>query len=378
MQNAIRLPNERHVYGLDVLRCVAAVLVAGFHFTRKLDGMDQVFPFGWVGVEIFFLISGYVISRSAQHGDAARFLKSRFLRLYPAAWIVALVSGTILAVVPSYYWRHAQISVFPDLPHVLNSLLLTGMGMSASYWTLAVELAFYLCVFLLLLAGRAWWLRHFAIPLTLYATPYIVALALHHLRITHTPFVEFGLSGWNALLLRHGPFFALGLFLCFAAGAGLRMREKCAAGLALLLCLMEIACRAAEQLHGQAISDLVQLPWLIVEAETAFVVALVAMMVFLRRDVALPGRLRPLARSLGRATYPFYLAHEILGGLTIYWLLRLGAGPGAAVAGGFVMVLAVACFITERVEPAFRRIIRGIIARRGDRDARPAANLGAA
>lgn len=380
MQNATVRDRDRHVYGFDLLRCAAALLVAAFHFTRTLDGAETVFPFGWVGVEIFFVISGYVIAYSAQQADPIRFLKSRFLRLYPAAWLVAAMSVTTLAIVPGYYWRSIQIGVFTNPANLLNSFALTGIGVSASYWTLPVELAFYGCVFALLLAGRLSWLRHLALVLTIYGAPYIALLALNHLRLVDAPIVLFDLSAWNALLLRHGPFFALGLYLFSAWRHGLRRGELASAVAAALLCLVEVACRATEQFRGHAISDLVSLPVVIVEAETVFCLALAAMAISLRYNAAVPYWLRRHLRAFGLATYPFYLAHEVLGGLMIFLLLRLGAGKLVAVTGAIVTVFAIAYVVAAWVEPAFRRRTEAVLARatrHGEARKQRAATLGA-
>lgn len=364
MQNATARDGDRHIYGLDLLRCAAAFLVAAFHFTRMLDGAKTLFPFGWVGVEIFFVISGYVIAHSAQHADPMRFAKSRFLRLYPAAWIVAAITATVLAVVPGYYWRSLQMGVFTSPVNLLNSVALTGIGVSAAYWTLPVEIAFYCCVFALLLAGRLHWLRNLGLVLTIYSAPYILLLALHHLEVLNAPFLLFDLSGWNALLLRHGPFFALGLCLFSARRLRLRRREQIGAAAALVLSLVEIACRAAEQFYGRAISDLVPLPFVVLEAETVFVLAIAAMIASLRWNHAFPDRLRRKLRALGLATYPFYLAHEVLGGMMIFLLLRFGLGPLGAVAGAIAGTFAVAYVVSDRLEPAFRRRLEPWLARR--------------
>ncbi|WP_368735457.1 acyltransferase family protein, partial [Klebsiella aerogenes] len=53
--------------------------------------------FGWVGVEIFFVISGFVIANSATKSSPAEFLLGRALRLYPAVWVCA--TATLLVLV---------------------------------------------------------------------------------------------------------------------------------------------------------------------------------------------------------------------------------------------------------------------------------------
>lgn len=363
MRNPTTRVGHGHIYGLDILRCVAALLVALFHFTRTLDGVETMFPFGWIGVEIFFVISGYVIAYSAQHGSAMRFLRGRFLRLYPTAWLIAAASFVMLAIIPGYYWRSIRVWVYSDPAHLLNSVALTGSGVTGSYWTLPIELAFYGSMFMLLLIGRLHWLRGFALALTLYGLPYLVVLALHHLRVIDAPWIAFGMGGKNALLLRHDPLFAVGLYLFTWQTGRLRQRDRWGAGLAVVLCLVEIVCQAVEQLREHSISMLVSLPLLIAEAEAIFLLALAAMLASLRWNDAFPTRLRRVSRALGLVTYPFYLVHEILGGIIVFLMLRAGTHPIDAVVTAVAAVGVFAFVVSNWVEPVFRREIVSLLGR---------------
>ncbi len=94
---------HRHVLGLDLIRLLAALLVMAYHFafwhsTRGQNILTDAFGvistvgrplnFGWIGVEIFFVLSGYVIAFSAVGTRSPVFLRNRFLRLAPGSWIV--------------------------------------------------------------------------------------------------------------------------------------------------------------------------------------------------------------------------------------------------------------------------------------------------
>jgi peptidoglycan/LPS O-acetylase OafA/YrhL len=87
------------------------VLLLGRGFDRRPSGFEQFFAadvqfpnaapytwFGWVGVEIFFVISGFVIANSASKSSPKEFLFGRALRLYPAVWIASTLSLVILLI----------------------------------------------------------------------------------------------------------------------------------------------------------------------------------------------------------------------------------------------------------------------------------------
>src|SRR3954471_21429677 len=110
---------KNHFPLLDPLRFAAAVGVAIFHQmfwswawvsvgvpgSERYVAADVLYPsaadftwFGWVGVEIFFVISGFVIANSASKASPTEFLFGRALRLYPAVWIASTLSLLILLI----------------------------------------------------------------------------------------------------------------------------------------------------------------------------------------------------------------------------------------------------------------------------------------
>jgi peptidoglycan/LPS O-acetylase OafA/YrhL len=94
--------HQSQIIGLDIVRCVAALYVMLYHYGcwiwagNNLPGIigaqdHWMAPFswpGWVGVEIFFVLSGFVIAYSAQGNTASGFAKRRIIRLYPTAGYV--------------------------------------------------------------------------------------------------------------------------------------------------------------------------------------------------------------------------------------------------------------------------------------------------
>ena len=172
---------KNHFPLLDPLRFGTALGVAIFHqmfwswawvsigvpgFERYVAA-DVLYPsaapftwFGWVGVEIFFVISGFVIANSASKSSPTEFLLGRALRLYPAVWVCATATLLVLVLFGS-----GPASEF-ILPYIHAMLLVpkgvTGQWLDGVYWTLAAETAFYGLVFCAMLTKKIT-LRHLAL-----------------------------------------------------------------------------------------------------------------------------------------------------------------------------------------------------------------------
>jgi peptidoglycan/LPS O-acetylase OafA/YrhL len=143
---------------LDGLRLVAALMVVGFHYTVLAPGQwgiptEQMFPhvhrvtaYGRLGVELFFLISGFVICMSAWGRGLAAFVTSRVTRLYPAYWFAVLATAAALNLFGHGNWWWDQHVSLRDL--LVNLAMLQapiGVRMvDGVYWTLWLELHFYL------------------------------------------------------------------------------------------------------------------------------------------------------------------------------------------------------------------------------------------
>ena len=86
------------LYELDLLRFIAAFAVLLFHYSFRGYAKDHytvmpylsiapVTKYGYLGVSLFFLISGFVILMTASSGSTRHFVISRLVRLYPAFWV---------------------------------------------------------------------------------------------------------------------------------------------------------------------------------------------------------------------------------------------------------------------------------------------------
>ncbi|WP_405907085.1 acyltransferase [Streptomyces sp. NBC_00828] len=157
------------LYAIDGIRIAAALMVAVHHFAGTnrsnqpgniiwdrpvSDIMPNVFrvaTYGWIGVEIFFVISGFVICMSCWGRTPRQFFVSRVIRLYPAYWFAIAFTTAVLVAVPGV-WERLRLREI-----LLNfTMLQSGSGVANAdgvYWTLWAELRFYLLFMIVVAAG---------------------------------------------------------------------------------------------------------------------------------------------------------------------------------------------------------------------------------
>jgi peptidoglycan/LPS O-acetylase OafA/YrhL len=369
---------------LDPLRFAAALSVAVFHLTfwswawssinvppgfEHYVAADVQFPsaapftwFGWVGVEIFFVIfSGFVIANSASKSSATEFLFSRALRLYPAVWVCSTVTFIVLLLFAS-----GSASEF-ILPYIRAMLLIPkgirGQWIDCIYWTLAAEMAFYGLVFCALLTKKVT-LWHLAWGLTIYSAVFnafsmLVLSGAIRSDMLYWVVLMFRVPG-ATWLLGHGCFFALGIWLFISANRKLTVREQFAVAVTCLSGCAEIYYFSSFLLTNiPAISDQSAFVPIVVWAAAVLLIAVAA-----NRSRRSAGTASPEApgylRTLGLITYPLYLTHNVIGSAISRVLIDAGLDASLALWVGLGMLVLVCWLICAKIEPAIRRLLSEI------------------
>jgi len=375
---------KSHLPLLDPLRFGAALGVAIFHqmfwswawasigvpgFARTVAA-DVLYPsaapftwFGWVGVEIFFVISGFVIANSASTASPGEFLLGRALRLYPAVWVCATATFLVLLLFGS--GPASEII----LPYIHAMLMVpkgvTGQWLDEVYWTLAAETAFYGLVFCAMLTRKIT-LRHLAFGLTIYSAVFnaIALLVASCTTPSDLPFLVLLMFRvpCAAFLLTHGCFFALGLWLFISANRELTALEQLAVAVTCLSGAAEIYVFASFFLTSiPAISDQSALVPIMVWAAAVLLIARAAKR---HRSPAPVASLEAPAwlRTLGLITYPLYLTHNVIGSAIIRALVEAGLDATSAVWVALGLLVLVCWFICARIEPAVRSALTQTLA----------------
>lgn len=294
-----RAKPDARIPELDLLRFVAALMVVLFHYTFRGAASDALsdlaFPewagvskYGFLGVELFFMISGFVILMTAASGSLRKFFISRVVRLYPAYWLCCTITFVAILTIGRDRF-HATF-----VQYLLNLTMLHEFryvpSIDGAYWSLRVEIGFYLLVGALLLVRQI----RFA---ELYLALWLAAAAA----LTWFP------EGRLELLLttRYAPFFAVGA-VCYLALA--RGWSPFRAGLLLLAWAMSLQGALASASGAGRDYATVYDPLAVAGLVSAFVAIMVAV-----STRSLPGWVLRDWRVLGALTYPLYLLHQNLG-----------------------------------------------------------------
>lgn len=162
-----RFQDRQRQPGLDLLRAIAIIVVVLYHagiMGFPLPG--RVHRFGWIGVDLFFVLSGYLIGGQLlaplvrrQRMDLRRFFARRALRILPAYFFIL----AIYFFLPSWREYQEMFPVWKFLISVQNIGLRGGTAFSHA-WSLAVEDQFYLLLPLVLLCLIRWRRAAFFVP----------------------------------------------------------------------------------------------------------------------------------------------------------------------------------------------------------------------
>jgi peptidoglycan/LPS O-acetylase OafA/YrhL len=154
-------PGKDRLLEIDLLRLTAAVAILMYHYTFfghaagylsvSYPALSSVTRYGYLAVDLFFTISGFVVLLSAWGRRPHEFVISRMVRVYPAFWVGVTVTAVVTVIL-----GHGMFKVTP-LQYLANLTLANSLPNIANidvvYWTLWAEMRFYLVLFVLTCIG---------------------------------------------------------------------------------------------------------------------------------------------------------------------------------------------------------------------------------
>jgi len=359
---------SQHVVAIDLVRFLAAGLVLlshlAFGIADRPDGraynlsggtmphslLPDLSFYGWIGVQIFFVISGIVITYSAHGASPYAFFRSRMLRLVPAAWLCSTLSLAVLVwhqqglttdVLRGY--RHSMLFM-PWYPWIDNV-----------FWTLGIEVSFYTIVGVMiyrrcaesigtLAATLAWICLVYWLLFSLAQAGFLPGVAAMQGKL---PYLIRRVL--ELLLVAHGSFFAVGIYICAVFINRLPRPAWRHVAATLLACLLQIYWSNVDD-NGPRNN-----PWW--PAMALWLSSIAVILLGIRYNAALrsSATLVRVLRLLGLMTYPLYLLHQNIGAVAIGWLRHRGVEPAAALCLASLLVLLLCYGVVTFAEPLLKR-----------------------
>lgn len=349
-------PQNDRIPLLDAYRFVAAFAVLGVHYWANLGShlrfnlsygavfqfplLDEVFRFGPLGVDLFFLISGFVIALSAEGRTFVSFLSSRLARIVPTYWLCVILTTLFILFEGSGY---REISVKQFLVNLI--FLQRALGeqfIDGVYWTILIELRFYMLV-AIFLAFRLFRFYPYFLPV------WAILSILEYWNIPIGPVKQLFITAY-------GYYFAAGsaFYLLY------RRRNMRIACLTIILSLVVALPKAAEMYVRNNDSGAA------VPAATLVVICYVLMAVVATRRCE--GINWPWLTALGGLTYPLYLIHEDIGFILMRHINVIENGLLITLLTAVIVLIGAWIINTQferAVVPVFRRWLESFIARFG-------------
>lgn len=286
---------------LDALRLLAALVVLLFHFGFRgltlgltdvsLPAYEPVLKYGYLGVQLFFVISGFVIAYSAEGRTPLQFGIARFARIYPTfvlcmtiTFVVVVLFGAPRLQATPGQWA-ANLLIKPEL--------IGKQSLDGSYWSIFYEVVFYAWVFAFLAAG---WFRRANYP--------AIVIGWLLVSVVDRATISSGVMRY-LLLTDQSAFFCAGLMLYAAFRDGYDRKVFALLALCTAVAIfqsLQLAQWSRENYHV-SYSDLV------VAGSCIAIIATVAAAIRLPR-LPLPSG---LMLAIGGLTYPLYLLHQHIG-----------------------------------------------------------------
>jgi peptidoglycan/LPS O-acetylase OafA/YrhL len=310
---------------------------------------------GNVGVLLFFVVSGFVISEACDvfyRRRIGRFLMNRALKIFPAYWAATVIAYLL--------YPHLDLTTLPDIPRVrveawpllVNASLLlaylprgNGLIVISQAWAVIVEFQFYfiaaalfLCSPLLRSAGRA-----------LGAAGVAALLVYIYVAATGSQHRFFG-------AFEHAPFFVFGAAFYF-------WLERRSAALSALIAAATIlslhayfSYNARGALAGMPWDWSLGIPWNVVASTVLFAAGLVLFVVLCRSQP--PAAVERLDKRLGDITYTVYLIHVAAVAVAVDFAMH-GLPAFFFVAGTSLVAAATIHRLVERPAMSLRNRLRG-------------------
>jgi len=325
------MTTSKRIPELDSLRGIAALAVVFFHYFYNYNKhyghnfyVSDLFDIGQTGVHLFFIISGFVIYWTLTRSEnILQFIWSRFSRLYPVYWAAVIISFTFTTLMGPADRSVGTTDAFINLTMFHEYIGIAHVD--RVYWTLSIELAFYILVGCALFLGLT---KH---------TTKICVLWLILAFGTRALNINLGLLH-KALILNWCHLFIAGIIFFQLWSGALNIKFA----LPVLLLSLAIAYLANNGLN-----------------------CLVVIAFYVIFPLAIFGKIKLLNQKvlvwLGTISYSLYLIHQNIGYGIIQKCYSMNIPASISITGSIILSLIIAHLLSTYVEKPSMKKLRGLV-----------------
>lgn len=339
MQNKIRLTE------LDALRGIAALMVTIYHFLLGRVSHDTIMRFGTTGVDLFFIISGFVIFMTIERCKTAKeFVISRFSRLYPAYWVCVTITFVFILFALKLGFHQDQKENLSTV-YAVNLTMLQHYfnirDLDGQYWTLIVELIFYVFI-LLLFTGK---LLKYIKPIGTSVLLLLLVWRFFYDRVSNENFHQQLL--YFVPLLKYFPLFFAGILFYDLGKKGISI-----ANIFLIILCFATQVYMYDKFHRHI--------WILSTADFSMILGVYFILFFLFIFKKLSWIANKYTVILGEISYSLYLIHNFTGAKMIIpvCMKKLGLSLWPSVMIALVSVIFIAFTINRLIEKPAMLAIR--------------------
>ncbi|MGB6036416.1 MAG: acyltransferase [Cryomorphaceae bacterium] len=325
---------KRRIEELDGLRGIAAISVVFFHYFERYDQIyshenlpTEYFSYGRYGVELFFIISGFVIFWSLINiQKPLDFVVSRFSRLYPVFWVAMSLTFLIVslfglpgreATTATFFGNFLMFHSYFKIPNV-----------DGVYWTLSVELTFYL-----------WMLIIFSFRI-LKRIDVVALLALIVGALFQFKIIALSNLMIDLLLIRWSALFIIGI------------------------CLFKIFQKEANPLTFINLALSLGLIYLTFGQTSLLICSSITLVIFLGTNGYLPFLKNRVLLFLGAISYSLYLIHQNIGYVIINKGYQYDIHPLISIFFSIIIAVFLAVLLNRLVEKPAGRFLKNAYRKR--------------
>ncbi|MEO5685591.1 MAG: acyltransferase [Chitinophagaceae bacterium] len=304
----VNATHQQRFFGLDALRGISAFAVVLFHYTYGYDnGYETIadnkfyFKYGYLGVNLFFMISGFVIAMTLEKTkDSKTFITSRLSRLYPAYWAAIIITVLLTALIAAPIQRNMYNATEVMVNFTMLQAFLKVKHVSGSYWTLAIELTFNFWMWFIFITRKTRYMEWICLAWLIIC----VAITAFH--------IPFGKYLTIIFIVNYAPLFIGGIlfYLIKKRGGSYLLHAMVVAS---MLASLYIAYIYKPVVAWKGGFDII--PYIL----SVFFYVIFYLFIYGKWD----WKPNKILLFMGSISYSLYLIHENIGYGLIYWLKRV-------------------------------------------------------